>query len=70
MVNKTASPDLPGEFTGGLIQINTKDVPAKNLLEVTVGTGFNTARWMANLEEGFELLSASSLNFAFITQIS
>lgn len=43
VVNKTASPDLPGEFTGGLVQINTKDVPAENFLSVTVGTGFNTA---------------------------
>jgi TonB-dependent receptor len=43
LVNKTATPDLPGEFTGGLIQINTKDVPTANFLEITVGTGFNTA---------------------------
>lgn len=43
VVNKTASPDLPGEFTGGLVQINTKDVPAQNFLSITVGTGFNTA---------------------------
>jgi TonB-dependent receptor len=43
IVNKTASPDLPGEFTGGLIQINTKDVPAQNFLEFTIGTGFNSA---------------------------
>jgi outer membrane receptor protein involved in Fe transport len=43
VVNKTASPDLPGEFTGGLVQINTKEVPTENFLAVTVGTGFNTA---------------------------
>lgn len=43
IVNKTASPDLPGEFTGGLIQINTKDVPTENFLDFTIGTGFNTA---------------------------
>ncbi len=43
VVNKTASPDLPGEFTGGLVQINTKEVPTENFLAITVGTGFNTA---------------------------
>jgi hypothetical protein len=42
VVNKTATPDLPGEFTGGLIQINTKDVPVENFLSLTVGTGFNS----------------------------
>jgi TonB-dependent receptor len=43
IVNKTATPDLPGEFTGGLVQINTKDVPVDNFLNVSVGTGFNSA---------------------------
>jgi TonB-dependent receptor len=43
IVNKTATPDLPGEFTGGLVQITTKDVPVENFLSVTLGTGFNTA---------------------------
>ncbi len=43
VVNKTASPDLPGEFTGGLVQVNTKDVPTKNFFEVSAGSGFNTA---------------------------
>jgi len=43
VVSKTASPELPGEFTGGMVQIVTKDVPTKNFLEITVGTGVNTA---------------------------
>ncbi|WP_315823741.1 TonB-dependent receptor [Paraflavitalea speifideaquila] len=43
VVNKTATPDLPSEFTGGMVQINTKDVPAENFLSVSLGTGFNTA---------------------------
>ncbi len=42
IINKTATPDLPGEFAGGLIQINTKDVPTRDLLTVSVGFGFNT----------------------------
>ncbi|WP_173003008.1 TonB-dependent receptor domain-containing protein [Chitinophaga sp. SYP-B3965] len=43
VVNKSATPDLPGEFTGGLAQINTRDVPQENFLSIAIGTGFNTA---------------------------
>jgi TonB-dependent receptor len=43
IVNKTATPDLPGEFAGGMVQINTTDVPFRNFLNIGVGTGFNTA---------------------------
>ena len=42
IVNKSFIPELPGEWAGGLIQVNTKDVPARNFLSVQVGTGFNT----------------------------
>ena len=42
IINKSFIPELPGEWAGGLIQVNTKDVPAKNFLNVQVGTGFNT----------------------------
>ncbi|WP_188316016.1 TonB-dependent receptor [Chitinophaga agrisoli] len=42
VVNKTATPDLTGEFTGGLVQIETKDIPDSNFYQVTIGTGYNT----------------------------
>lgn len=42
VVNKTATPDLPSEFTGGLVQVNTKDIPTENYVSVTAGTGYNT----------------------------
>ena len=42
IINKSFIPELPGEWAGGLIQVNTKDVPAKDFLNVQVGTGFNT----------------------------
>ena len=42
IINKTATPDLTGEFAGGLVQINTKDIPARNQLMVGFGLGFNT----------------------------
>lgn len=41
-VNKTASPDMTGEFAGGLVQVNTKDIPDNNFIQLTVGTGYDT----------------------------
>jgi hypothetical protein len=42
IITKTASPDLPGEFGGGVVTINTKSVPDKNFQSVTIGSGYNT----------------------------
>ncbi len=42
IINKTATPELTGEFAGGLIQVQTKDVPTKNFLSLGVQFGFNT----------------------------
>ncbi len=42
VINKTATPDMSGEFAGGLVQINTKDVPSKDVLSIGVSFGFNT----------------------------
>ena len=55
VVNKTATPDLTGEFTGGLVQIETKDIPTENFLQLTVGSGFNsqsTGKDMVGLDHG------------------
>ncbi|MBC7874414.1 MAG: carboxypeptidase regulatory-like domain-containing protein, partial [Ferruginibacter sp.] len=42
IINKAFVPELPGEWAGGLIQVNTKDIPTKGFFNVQVGTGFNT----------------------------
>ncbi|WP_281336777.1 TonB-dependent receptor [Flavobacterium eburneipallidum] len=41
VIYKTASPDLPGEFAGGVIDINTKMAPDKNFQSVSIGAGYN-----------------------------
>ncbi|MBD8387775.1 TonB-dependent receptor domain-containing protein [Dysgonomonas sp. BGC7] len=41
-ISKTFTPDLPGEFTGGLVEVNTLSVPQEPLISVSLGTGFNT----------------------------
>jgi hypothetical protein len=42
IINKTATPDLSGEFAGGLVQIQTKDIPTINQLSFGISFGFNT----------------------------
>lgn len=42
IINKTNSPDLPGDFSGGIIQVNTKDIPYNNFFNISVGGGYNT----------------------------
>ncbi len=42
IINKAFVPELPGEWAGGIIQVNTKDVPAQNFINIQIGTGFNT----------------------------
>ena len=40
-VIKTATPDLPGNFAGGIVQINTKDFPANDFYSIVIGAGFS-----------------------------
>ncbi|RYF86402.1 MAG: TonB-dependent receptor [Chitinophagaceae bacterium] len=42
VINKAFVPEYPGEWAGGLIQVNTKDIPSKGFFNIQVGTGFNT----------------------------
>lgn len=41
-VLKTYSPDLPGEFSGGLVQMNTIEFPSTRILRVSTNFGYNT----------------------------
>ncbi|MES1223016.1 MAG: TonB-dependent receptor, partial [Bacteroidota bacterium] len=43
IINKAFVPEYPGEWAGGLIQVNTKDIPAKGFFNIQVGTGINSA---------------------------
>ncbi len=42
IINKAFVPEYPGEWAGGLIQVNTKDIPSKNFFNIQVGTGINS----------------------------
>lgn len=41
VVSKTVTPDMNTSFGGGLIQINTKDMPEENFMTFAMGTSFN-----------------------------
>ena len=42
VITKTATPDMPAEFAGGIIQITTKDIPEKNFYSFSFSEGYNT----------------------------
>jgi hypothetical protein len=41
-VTKTATPDLPGDFTGGLVQLNTLDFPDSRTIKFVYGASVNS----------------------------
>lgn len=41
VIVKSPSPEYPADFSGGFIQINTKDIPSKNSISVSVGGNWN-----------------------------
>lgn len=41
-ISKTATSDMPAEFAGGIIQINTRSIPEKSFVSLSLGTGFNS----------------------------
>ena len=42
VILKTATPDLPGDFAGGVILINTKNIPDKNSSSFSISSGYNS----------------------------
>lgn len=42
VVNKTATPDMSAEFSGGQVIVNTMDIPTENFTTLTIGSGMNS----------------------------
>jgi len=42
VINKAFVPEYPGEWAGGLIQVNTKDIPSRKFFNLQVGTSYNS----------------------------
>lgn len=49
---KTFTPDKPGNFSGGLVDISTKDFPERLSFQLTASTGFNTKSSFTDLAIG------------------
>jgi len=43
VTSKGYTPDLPGDYAGGLVQLRTRGVSAQRVLKLTTGLGYNTA---------------------------
>ncbi len=42
VIIKTATPDMPGEFAGGIINISTKNIPEKDFQTISLSGSYNT----------------------------
>jgi TonB-dependent receptor len=50
LITKTASPELPGEFAGGVININTTEPKEKNFQNIQISTSYNTISTFKNFK--------------------
>ena len=50
IIYKTATPDLPGEFSGGVITVNTKEVPEEDFLQFSAGVSTNSVSTFKNYQ--------------------
>lgn len=53
IITKAGTPDLPGDFAGGVINILTKEVPEENFNNFSIGTGMNTASTFKTFQSGY-----------------
>jgi len=60
VVHKTFRPDLPGDFSGGLVNINTKDYPDEFSMQFSSSFGYNSN---ANFNSDFLTYEGGNLDF-------
>ncbi len=60
VVYKSFSPELPGDFTGGMVNIETRDFPERFTLEAGVSLAYNTN---ANFNDNFLSYQGSTTDF-------
>ncbi len=54
IISKSATPDLPGDFAGGVINILTKEIPDKNFNSISIGSAYNTVSTFKKFESGYK----------------
>jgi len=50
VIYKTATPDMPGEFSGGVIDINTSEPKEKNFQSIQIGGSYNVITTFKNFQ--------------------
>ncbi|MDE3235342.1 MAG: TonB-dependent receptor [Bacteroidota bacterium] len=63
LIYKSATPDLPGDFSGGAIKILTKDYPSQKISELSFSAGFNTLTTFQNFYVGYPNGNLDALGF-------
>lgn len=63
VINKSAAPDLPGDFAGGAIKIYTRDYPTRPISEVNLSIGYNTLTTGKNFYKGYPNGGLDQLGF-------
>lgn len=53
IITKAATPDLPGDFAGGVINILTKEIPEQNFNTISLGTSYNTVSTFKDFKSGY-----------------
>lgn len=54
VITKAATPDLPGDFAGGVISIHTKEIPDKNFNTISIGGVYNTVSTFQEFKSGYK----------------
>ena len=62
VILKTGSPDLIGDFGGGVIKINTKAVPDRMTQNISIGAQFNSLTTFKEFDQ-FKIYPGEKLNF-------
>ncbi|MGC9471445.1 MAG: TonB-dependent receptor domain-containing protein [Bacteroidales bacterium] len=60
LVSKNFKADMPADFTGGLVNIETKDLPERKILNVSLSTAYNPGM---HLRSGFPSYRGSRTDF-------
>lgn len=51
IVTKSSTPDLPGDFTGGLVQLNTLEFPNQQVVKLSFSTSYNTITTLQTIQK-------------------
>ncbi|MEP7256833.1 MAG: carboxypeptidase-like regulatory domain-containing protein [Flavitalea sp.] len=63
VIYKSATPDLPGDFSGGAIKVLTKDYPSRKISELSVSIGYNSLTTGKNFYKSYPNGSLDGVGF-------